>query len=200
MKGICFIEPLFYKVPEGLKTQTRRLVKIKDFDIDLERALCTGIERYGNNYFAMFKRNKESGMSIGTRSRYKPGEVIFLKEPYFCWEPEHAESFDKRIVYKYGCSKKIEKIRKMEFEAGYEYYFWHNKLFMKAHYARYFIEITDLRAERAKEISQEDAVAEGCKDRDDFFKHWIKINGKKSLDNNPWVFVYEFRLTQKPKI
>lgn len=197
MKGICFIEPLFYKVPAGLKTQTRRLIKPKDIDFDLSKASYCGTEKYKKQFYAMFKRNTESSIKIGIQSRYKPEETVFLKEPYFIWEPEHAESFDKRIVYKYGCSKKIEKIRKMEFEAGYEYYFWHNKLFMKADYARYFIEITDLRAERAKDISDEDAIAEGCKDKNDFFNHWIKINGKKSLDNNPWVFVYDFKLTKK---
>jgi hypothetical protein len=34
--------------------------------------------------------------------------------------------------------------------------------------------------------------------RESFFSLWESINGKESLEANPWLFVYQYSLTQKP--
>ncbi|MBC5835792.1 hypothetical protein G6N05_05280 [Flavobacterium sp. F372] len=87
--------------------------------------------------------------------------------------------------------------------------------------ARLFLQITDIRIERLKEISETDAIAEGVKNDgffeglfnyknycnnvfdlknaiDSFKSLWLKINGKQSLDLNPWVWVIEFEKIEKP--
>ena len=85
------------------------------------------------------------------------------------------------------------------------------------------IQITDVRAERLKNISEEDAISEGIDKKGDlyfnyvesegYFKNsfqkeyfykeipkvsfislWSKINGIDSWIANPWVWVYEFKI------
>lgn len=71
--------------------------------------------------------------------------------------------------------------------------------------SRINLEVTNVRVERLKDISEEDAIAEGCdypevggmgwKFKADFnFKFlWKKIYGEDSFDANPWVWVLEFK-------
>jgi uncharacterized protein YhfF len=59
------------------------------------------------------------------------------------------------------------------------------------------VELTDVRVERLQEISQDDAIAEGCGShhttpREEFIKLWESINGKGSWALNPWVWVLTF--------
>jgi hypothetical protein len=213
MKGICFKEPLFLKVVAGLKTQTRRIMKMRFRTSDNLSPLKIDPDNIisGPDYNTD-SRGFHADFRIGPgiyceRPRYKPGEIVYLKEPYFIWEPEHCNSMSERFAYKYwDKSYKMkadiqEAIRKEEFELGYDTYYWHNKLFMKADYARYFIKITDVRAERLIDISKADAIAEGM-DPDiafsQFANTWKSIHGIDSWADNPWVFAYTFKLTNKP--
>ncbi|SJN51577.1 Phage-related protein [Sphingobacterium faecium PCAi_F2.5] len=90
---------------------------------------------------------------------------------------------------------------------------------------RIFIEVVDVRAERLQDISDKDAYAEGIigVDRaggygygleiewdykfplhektgiEAFERLWTKINGPQCWKENPWVWVYEFKIIDKPK-
>ncbi|WP_054077213.1 hypothetical protein [Pseudomonas amygdali] len=74
--------------------------------------------------------------------------------------------------------------------------------------SRILLEITDVRVERLQDISEEQATAEGvgadetssyrsaCVDRPAGFAFrdlWTGINGSDSWDENPWVWVVEFK-------
>ena len=59
MKGICFVEPLFAKVVDGSKLQTRRIIKKAPEHLsEVELAKLLAKCKYGLN------------------------EIIYLKEPY----------------------------------------------------------------------------------------------------------------------
>ena len=100
---------------------------------------------------------------------------------------------------------------------------WGNKMFVKAEYMPHRIRITNIRAERLQDISEEDCLKEGIKfdflydEKFPYFftvqnKHksrWNfrtakeafaalidKTSGKGTWDKNPWVFVYEFELVK----
>ena len=84
--------------------------------------------------------------------------------------------------------------------------------------ARLWLRVTGVRAERLQEISEDDAVAEGCVAKPSecepcamgicsahqppigqFIGLWDSINGKKperSWADNPWVWVYDFRVAE----
>lgn len=101
---------------------------------------------------------------------------------------------------------------------------WKNKMFVKADLMPHLIRITDIRAERLQEISDEDCIAEGireqyfysgeeepefegysyyaknvlkplfCTPREAYAALIDKISGKGTWASNPYVFVYEFEL------
>lgn len=102
---------------------------------------------------------------------------------------------------------------------------WKPSLFMPKAACRIFLEITDIRVERLKDISYEDASKEGVKCvnvhvivlyKDYFDKNntrgfegenntiksfeslWQSINGKESWDKNPFVWVISFKRIEKP--
>jgi hypothetical protein len=73
-------------------------------------------------------------------------------------------------------------------------------IFMPRWASRITLEITDVRIERLREISEVDAKAEGVTDYafvgsvNAFEALWESINGTESLESNPWVWVVEFRV------
>ena len=191
MKGICFIEPLFHNVVKGQKTQTRRMITPEP--------------------------KIQNGWIVKPKSKYKVGEIVYLKEPYaMSFDTEdHPELSDNQQEY---------------WECGYVYKFdgtpfyqidgWKNKLFMPESAARYFIKITAIRVERLQDISDEDCYKEGVGKicfpalhygiEDDKYFNWLgetpkdayaslinKIGGKGTWDKNPYVWVYDFELLRK---
>ncbi|MBB3947092.1 hypothetical protein GGQ73_003056 [Rhizobium skierniewicense] len=95
---------------------------------------------------------------------------------------------------------------------------WHKRpgRFMFRKHSRLTLKITDVRIERLQDISETDAVAEGCfkgkasgrvfnsatamhlggdewsNARDWYADLWERINGLNSWDANPWVVAYTF--------
>jgi hypothetical protein len=57
------------------------------------------------------------------------------------------------------------------------------------------LEITDVRVERLHEITEEDAIKEGVRSRDDFKDLWDLINFERGhgWGQNDWVRVISFR-------
>jgi len=177
MKGIIFSEPMFNAVIDGRKTQTRRIMTPQPKS-DL-------IAKYHCN------------------PRYKAGEIVYLKEPYLPI---------MRTIYKYDGGDYDPKLK------------WKNKLFMMERYARYFIEITAVRCERLQDISDDDCLKEGIEELNageiipnyqDYIQYSNgdeynydtpqkayaalinKIYGKGTWESNPYVWVYDFKLTIK---
>lgn len=135
-------------------------------------------------------------------NRYKVGDIVYLKEPYV------YDFIGDVVFYKYD----KDYLHKLEIigyeEESYGKKFWRNKLFMPENYARYFIEITNVRKERLQDISIEDCFAEGVQDiigpyyyrtaSEYLYIHVYKslidkINGKGTWDSNPEVWVYGFK-------
>ena len=100
---------------------------------------------------------------------------------------------------------------------------WNNKMFVRADLMPHLIEITGIRVERLQDISPDDCIKEGIEDiameGDDHieygfmdkkkgyyltyhkvkeaYQHLIdKISGKGTWEQNPYVFVYEFKLVK----
>ena len=193
MKGIIFSEAIFKAVIEGRKTQTRRIMKTQPIEV------WDGVPiKSASDTIAIYKEIK---------LRYKVGEVVYLKEPY-----QYVGGYNAGIKYKYDNDENINLIVGI---------IWKNKLFMPEKYARYFIEITDVRVERVQDISEEDCLKEGilCKkfigDNSKYFYETPtissgfydtpqqayaalidKINGKGTWEANPFVWVYEFKLVK----
>lgn len=222
MKGICYIEPLFHKVVKREKTQTRRMITIQPLDDRNWRvgtlADSTAREdkkKIGKNHYLLLENEytiKESDSRYFT-PKYKVGEIVYLKEPFVCYQETHQELMTNasglEIAYKYGNNLSIENI------TGNSELKWGNKLFMPERYARYFIRITAVRAERLQDITNVDCrkegvdICKGCIERgcsmgevcaypSAEYKGLInKIHGKGTWEKNPFVWVYDFELINK---
>lgn len=214
MKGICFIEPLFHKVVKGEKTQTRRIINIQPLDsrnwrvgTTMDSTAKEDREIIGKNHYLLLENEytiKESDGRYFT-PKYKVGEKVYLKEPYFIFDEE-----DNSCFYKY--LPKVDWLTDKEFldnvNSISRLQGWKNKLFMPESAARYFIEITAVRAERLQDISEEDCIKEGITLYDESGKYlghgYIdtyaalidKINGKGTWEKNPFVWVYDFKLVK----
>jgi hypothetical protein len=83
---------------------------------------------------------------------------------------------------------------------------WRPSIHMPRHVSRITLEITGVRVERVKDISEMDARAEGVQKKHDvthidweyranFKPLWDSINAERGYgwDANPWVWVIEFR-------
>ena len=108
-------------------------------------------------------------------------------------------------------------------EAGKSPFPWKPSIYMPKVAARIWLMVEEIRVERLQEISEEDAIAEGVdfaessngktyKDyllypndvyewynspKRSFESLWKSINGRESWNQNPWVWVIEFRVLSK---
>jgi hypothetical protein len=215
MKGILFSEEMFNLVVNGTKTQTRRLIKPQPDKFDLNNIPLSIIEIEDEYSITTY--------SSPIKPRYKAGEILYLKEPYCqdCEEMNTSLGIERiangKILYKYNGDIISVNDRFSPFGK------WQNKLFMPAKFARFFIEITNVRCENICAISDEDCRAEGvdmkCKDpdslglNDSIRDYYVKglfggfdtakeafaalfnsINGKNAFEQMQWVWVYTFRL------
>ncbi len=79
---------------------------------------------------------------------------------------------------------------------------WRPSIHMPRWASRILLEITNVRVERLKSISDGDAIREGCSTADMksgdcvadvFARLWASIYGDESWNFNPWVWVIEFK-------
>lgn len=88
---------------------------------------------------------------------------------------------------------------------------WKPSIHMPRWAARIILEITNVRVDRLHNISEQDAIAEGCLNSihlqnahlayENFSWLWQSIYGDESWSSNPWVWVIEFKvLTTNGKI
>ena len=208
MKGICFIEPLFDQVVRGTKVQTRRIIDKEDF-LHGKNVTVETTHDYRNagqvSVCAHFTHISKGESFAGRPSKYKIGEILYLKEPFQLVKDD--KTGETKPIYKYGPRG----------EANEQ---WKNKLSMPERYARYFIKITNIRADRLQNISDEDCIKEGIyklsfgwaysyyekyndyiymKDspREAFMSLFAKINGAHTWFQNPFVWIYDFELVSK---
>jgi hypothetical protein len=86
------------------------------------------------------------------------------------------------------------------------HYMWRPSIYMPRWASRITLEIVKVRVERVQEISEDDALAEGCrawveggKETDstvsDYAQLWNEINLSRGFgwDVNPWVWVLDFK-------
>lgn len=220
MKGICFIEPMFHKVVKGEKTQTRRMISIQPSDnrnwrvgTTLDSTAKEDNKNIGKNHYLLLENEytiKESDNRCFI-PKYKVGEKVYLKEPYILYQEDYQESklsqSGIQYAYKFGSNLSIEEI------TGKSDSKWNNKLFMPESAARYFIEITAVRAERLQDISDKDCLKEGIElynnydgtyggysapttPKEAYAALINSINGKGTWEKNPFVWVYDFKLVK----
>lgn len=201
-RPILFSGPMVRAILEGRKTQTRRIVK-------------GGINETSNEHFGYRLLGVKNGRAIfdgmlpvGVDCPYgKPGERLWVRE---AWAPvdRRRGSSDPEYLYR-------AELLQGEAFLGVEQ--WRPSIHMPRAACRLLLEITDVRVERLQDISEGDALAEGVLENLDqttlydfwhyggegcwgefnavgsFASLWESINGPGSWNQNPWVWVVEFK-------
>lgn len=204
----------------GCKTQTRRVIKFKHGNGDAchpavaiiqhlqnDVYFCNAPQEVLNRYISTFP-NGNFRCPLG-----QVGDIVWAKETW-----RTSESLD---------SLKPSQIRPgaiIEYAAGgnslgeKEVFGmskkWRSPLFMMRWMSRIVRPLESIRAERLQDISEADAIAEGCRDDEDPYWRpsysdpdsggnpsakltyewlWESINGPGSWAKNPFVWVYKFR-------
>lgn len=190
-------------VLEGRKTQTRRIItypktfKGKDVcGLYVHRWKADGVI----TGICMYDRDEISIDEGQILPKYKIGEIIAIAQSY--------NSF-----YNDECNPNL-------FPNGAG---WTNKMYVKPELMPHQIRITNVRAERLQDISDEDCLKEGiikgkvgsedthfmdayyiptlkkdpfCTPQGAYSYLIDKISGKGTWENNPYVFVYDFELVK----
>lgn len=195
---------------QGRKTETRRL-----------RGLEL-VNEMPDDWMFLFTKVEQKGKKIELYAYFKKlgsPDTIKLKCPYgypscLLWFIESYSPIENGLnsfKYKYKADFPALKMG------------WKPGLHMPVKAARLWKLILDIRVERLKDITVVSALEEGI-DRKlsdikegqvyydyttngfslksavtSYFTLWQKINGKESLDLNPWVWVIKYKATDKPE-
>ena len=161
------------------------------------------------------------GLWAKVKSDYKVDEIVYEKE---AWEIEQIEFPMAEIsyvadVYGYHDHDVYIGDKKLPTNIGRV----QSSFYMPAWAARYFLKILGVRVERLQEITEEDAIKEGCQliartiqpfelkpyphftaperpftYKDNFIGIWDSTNKDYPYKKNPWVFVYTLKPVEKP--
>ncbi len=206
-KSILFNTEMVQAILGGRKTQERRAVK-------LPRYADNPILRDEDGYLTA--EHIFSNERIRVNSQYQIGDILWVRETW-------VQLFDLD-----GNDQIIEGTDKYYYAADnpdfpYTHFVrddgihkdtpaWRPSIHMPKEAARLFLRVTDVRAERLQDISEQDAKAEsfkatgGCRSikhsaRINFFEYWDTLYTRRGhgCTNNPWVWVYTFERCDKPQ-
>lgn len=217
MKSIIFDSESVRAILRGDKTQTRRIVKPQPPEhLDVAQFDCNGVGWFGTNLAPEGDLDQlwPDSHGRGLQSRYRPGEVVYVKETFAYriprWECVNREHGTVMVEYAATPSGAYSEqwmntpspvvLREMVPKgSGASDGTWRSPLFMPEWASRIRLEIAGVRVERLQDISEADAVAEGLiagrGSPARFAERWDEINAKRGYawETNPWVWIYEFR-------
>ncbi|WP_445612255.1 hypothetical protein ACUN4K_02055 [Hafnia alvei] len=225
-RGMIFNSEMVRAILSGQKTQTRRPVKFPHIDRD---AMCD------------LSGNELAGELLAGNYRNSPfgavGDRIWVRETWAALGNEDGCSIDWNEnlvkeggaagarIYRASCEQKEgdyglwsipddaewkPHTDNMKYEGT-----WVPSIHMPRWASRILLEITNVRVERLNDISEEDAIAEGCQRKkswsgldgcigqvgytakESFSELWCSIYGDESWESNPWVWCISFKRVQE---
>jgi hypothetical protein len=201
-RPILFSKPMVFAIMDGIKTQTRRVVKPQPDEYAAMQ---------GDQCMLVHDSSPDMHNSELIACPYgKPGDQLWVKETV--WVDADTKEF------KWYAHQRIFKVDRVRDNAR----LWPS-IHMKRAWSRIQLEITGIRVERLQDISEDDAKAEGVESdhtefemiywvegvtgyklseryaasaKEAYQRLWETINGDGSWDANPWVWVVEFKVVK----
>ena len=125
---------------------------------------------------AILRGKKTQTRRLHKKQRFEVGEEVYVREAY-------AEILiDGQHIPKYAY--------KADSECKYS---WKSGRFMPKCAARICLQITEVRHQNLRDISETDAIAEGVKSREEFSELWNRINKEIRWEDNSKVYAYTFK-------
>ena len=208
MKPILFNTEMVKAILDGRKIVTRRIIKAIPTDAEFQGWLLdsTMQEDAKDIGKAAFKTNdgSEKMGCIFAKPKYEIGDILYVRESW-CHGSEAVEClFNENIK----CSDVF-------YKASWDkenYVRWHPSIHMPKEAARIFLKVTGVRVERLQDITEEQAVKEGCisfsqkpgvfdlSAKHAFIDLWngtLKKDSDCTWMHNPWLWVIEFERISK---
>ena len=203
IKPILFNTEMVLAILDGRKTCTRRICKDANECTVPDMEFYNADKRtYAVHNFADKKHTEQ--LSIAERTcPICPGDILYVRETWM--------DYAGLTMYKADCD--IYRLDSLNF-AGFG---WKPSIRMPKEAARIWLKVTDVRVERLQEINAESALAEGADkyihtngELDEnmtitsFIGIWNSTIKKSDIDRygwdaNPYVWVIEFELCEKPE-
>lgn len=202
-RGMIFNAEMVRAILDGRKTQTRRPIKWKQ-----TRFTEIGEREDGSKW--PWSEDAEHAFDFWHPCPFgSVGDRIWVREtfqgPLFDFDLMDSYCKDSTPFEKSEfCVYKADGVPAPEFyDADDELHCcWRPSIHMPRWASRILLEITDVRVERLKSISDRDPLREGCSAADMksgdcvadvFARLWASIYGSDSWNANPWVWVIEFK-------
>ncbi|HBQ8864816.1 TPA: hypothetical protein R7I90_004883 [Klebsiella pneumoniae] len=202
-RGMIFNAEMVRAILDGRKTQTRRPIKWKQ-----TRFTEIGEREDGSKW--PWSEDAEHAFDFWHPCPFgSVGDRIWVREtfqgPLFDFDLMDSYCKDSTPFEKSEfCVYKADGVPAPEFyDADDELHCcWRPSIHMPRWASRILLEITGVRVERLKSISDRDALREGCSTADMksgdcvadvFARLWASIYGDESWNCNPWVWVIEFK-------
>lgn len=216
-RPILFSTPMVQAILNGTKTQTRRIKGLEKHNVHPNWWRYDGQAVYDdqvpcyNHYMELLDLDgTPREMYDKIKCTVKRGDIFWVRETFYKTTSKYLNG-----LYYYKAS----------IDEGWDLK-WKPSIFMPKDACRIWLKVTNVRVERLKDISENDAIAEGIKKlgqngfnntiyknypssgsfenglenpKDSFFSLWESINGIEPLNANPWVWVYEFERCEMPK-
>ena len=197
-KPILFNTEMVLAILDGHKTQTRRVVKPQFGDVrtdgvpkerwDLFISPLTGWIYYGD----ILRQLTVDGKPV--RAPVRPRDILYVRESWIENNNPNSENcggYEYRADYNGALCQSLIK--------------WRPSIHMPKKAARIFLRVTDVRVERLKSISANDAMSEGFTDWNDLVRVWdgtVKTTDRDRYgwDANPWVWVICFEKIDKEDV
>ncbi|MGN0348221.1 MAG: hypothetical protein ACI4DR_01660 [Roseburia sp.] len=207
---ILFNTDMVRAILDGRKTVTRRVIKPQPderhtyplgyVNDSTERkdigSFGFGIDKYG--------------VSIQyANPSYRPGDILYVRETWYKDPYRYLYRANHSKTEKFYCNGEEIEMK------------WHPSIHMPKEAARLFLRVKNVRVEQLQEITEEQAMNEGCQGKfcgdgsfigsgwditpiDEFSKLWNSTIKKSDLDRygwgaNPWVWVIEFERCERPE-
>ncbi|EKK5507957.1 hypothetical protein AABW33_000025 [Enterobacter hormaechei] len=201
-RGMIFNGEMVRAILDGRKTQTRRIIK----DCTVGRDPISKFIQIGKKFIGCYPEDVPE--LIRECCPYGvPGDRIWVRET---WAEAGASAPDLKL---YRANYPAHVPTHYENVPPAEDVRWTPSIHMPRWASRILLEITDVRVEQLKSISEEEARSEGVAQlREGFWKHyqpgwtqhqlsargsfatlWESIYGFGEWDRNPWVWVIEFK-------
>lgn len=184
-RPILFNDAMVRAILDGRKTQTRRIMK---------GAALDWIRLPGGGFSSQFIADAENRLCPFGH----PGDRLWVREAW--------QHIDGGAVHDAAGGVMDSHDPETIYRASRPNYPgpWKASIHMPRWASRITLEITCVRVERLNDISGADAVAEGVRSRlpdngiavSEYRDLWESINGPGSWNENPWVWVIEFKMVE----
>lgn len=170
-RPILFSSPMVRAIIDGRKTMTRRVYKPR-FD-----KWKIGDRLWVRETYVEYCPEKTEGMEDwdydNPQVAYRATEPDFFKD---CFDAESREEYDEE--------GKVSR--------------WRPSIFMPRRLSRILLEITELKRELLRDVSEADALREGFENKREFLDYFEKINPEMKWEN-PVVMAIGFKVLEAKK-